>query len=132
MRYLVVGAWNTAFGYGLFALLTYLLRDSFPASYMIASLLSSLISITVSYLGYKWWVFKTPGNYLREWCKALMVYSGSVVVGLLLLPPAVLAVTAVTRDPVSAPYIAGALLMGVNVLMSFFGHKKITFKPRPR
>ena len=28
---------------------------------------STVINITVAFLGYKWFVFKTKGNYLREW-----------------------------------------------------------------
>ncbi len=128
LRYLVVGIWNTVFGYASFALLTYWLTPLIPASYMVASLLSSLVNITVSFLGYKWWVFKTQGNYLREWLKALMVYSGSIAIGLVLLPPTVAAITWLTQDPVKAPYIAGAALMGFNVLISFIGHRRFTFR----
>jgi putative flippase GtrA/ADP-ribose pyrophosphatase YjhB (NUDIX family) len=128
LRYLLVGVWNTVFAYASFALLTYWLTPLMPASYMVASLLSSFLNITVSFLGYKWWVFKTKGHYLREWLKALMVYSGSIAIGLALLPPTVYAITRLTHDPVKAPYIAGALLMGFNVLISFFGHRQFTFK----
>src|ERR1022692_5119661 len=58
-RYLLVGAWNTLFGYGTFALFTAVLNPVVPHSYILASLLSSLLNITVAYLGYKWFVFKT-------------------------------------------------------------------------
>ncbi len=64
-RYLVVGIWNTAFGYATFALFNLLLEGRVPASYMVASLLASVINITVAFLGYKWFVFKTRGNYLQ-------------------------------------------------------------------
>jgi len=127
-RYLIVGIWNTAFAYGSFALFTFWLAKYMPASYMAASLLSSILNITVSFLGYKWFVFKTKGNYLKEWSKCLMVYSASIVLGLALLPPAVLAVSYLTKNPSSAPYIAGALLMGFNVIISFVGHKKFSFR----
>lgn len=127
-RYLIVGVWNTAFAYGSFALFTALLDKYIPASYMVGSLLSSLLNITVSFLGYKWFVFKTKGNYLREWFRCLMVYSGSIVLGLILLPPTVLLVTHATDDPKSAPYIAGALLTVFNVIISFVGHKNFSFR----
>ncbi len=127
-RYLLVGFVNTAFAYGSFALFTAFLDKYIPASYMAGSLLSSLLNITVSFLNYKWFVFKTKGNYLREWFRCLMVYSGSIVLGLILLPPTVLLVTHATDDPKSAPYIAGALLTVFNVIISFVGHKNFSFR----
>ena len=66
-RYLLVGIWNTGFGYGLFVLFTYLLSKRWPEyGYIPASLLSSVFSITVAFFGYKLYVFKTKGNYLQE------------------------------------------------------------------
>ena len=41
-RYLLVGACNTVFAYGTFAIFTYVLGHYIPASYMVASVLSSL------------------------------------------------------------------------------------------
>jgi putative flippase GtrA len=127
-RYLLVGAWNTAFGYVLYVAFVALLSSRIPYSYIVASLLASVLNITVAFLGYKWFVFKTKGNYLREWIRCVMVYSGVIVLGLALLPPLVFMVSNITHKPKTAPYIAGALLMGVNVLISFFGHKKISFR----
>jgi putative flippase GtrA len=127
-RYLVVGIWNTAFAYGTYALFTALLDRYVPASYLAGSLISSVLNITVSFLGYKWFVFKTRGNYLREWLRCLVVYSGSIALGLVMLAPTVLLVGYITGDPRSAPYIAGALLLGVQVILSFLGHKKFSFR----
>ena len=127
-RYLAVGIWNTAFAYATFALFTALLDQYIPASYLAGSVLSAPLNITVSFLGYKWFVFKTKGNYLKEWWRCVMIYSGSIALGLALLPPTVLVVRYVTDSPRSAPYIAGALLMGVQVILSFLGHKKFSFK----
>ena len=127
-RYLVVGIWNTLFGYGTFAFFTAVLDRYIPASYLAASLLSSVLNITVSFLGYKWFVFKTPGNYLKEWVRCLMVYSGSIALGLVLLPPTVLVVSYLTSRPSAAPYIAGALIMGLQVVLSFLGHRNFSFR----
>jgi putative flippase GtrA len=131
-RYLLVGIWNTAFAYGTFALFTALLAPHMPMSYVAGGLLSSLLNITVSFLGYKWFVFKTKGNYLREWARCLMVYSGSIILGLALLPPLVLAVKYATGNPGAAPYIAGALVTGAQVILSFLGHRKFSFRERQR
>jgi putative flippase GtrA len=126
-RYLVVGLWNTAFGYGTYALCVFLLEGRVPAAYLVASLLASLLNITVSFLGYKWFVFRTRGNYLKEWLRCLMVYSGSIGLGLVLLAPAVYLVEHVTGDARSAPYIAGAVVLGVQIVASFFGHQRFSF-----
>ena len=127
-RYLVVGVCNTAFAYGSYALFTALLDRHIPASYMAASLISSILNITVSFLGYKWFVFKTRGNYLKEWIRCLTVYSGSIALGLLLLPPTVLMVSHLTGDPRAAPYIAGALVLASQVILSFVGHRHFSFR----
>jgi putative flippase GtrA len=127
-HYLAVGACNTAFAYGSYALFTALLDHYMPASYLAASLISSVLNITISFLGYKWFVFKTRGNYLKEWVRCLTVYSGGIALGLLLLPPIVFLVGRLAGDPRAAPYIAGALVLGSQVILSFVGHKHFSFR----
>jgi putative flippase GtrA len=127
-RYLMVGLWNIGFGYAAYAFFTAIIGPHIPHAYLAASLIASLVSITVAFLWYKWFVFKTRGNYWREWTRALTVYSTVVALGLILLPPTVFLVSRVTRNPKSAPYIAGALLTVVNAVVSFLGHKKISFR----
>jgi putative flippase GtrA len=124
LRYLAVGAFNTAFGYGLFALLTYL----FHGRYIAASLLANLIAITVAFLGYKWFVFKTKGNYWKEWIRCVGVYSTMMIFTLAALPVLVTLLERIAGHPALAPYIAGALLTGCTVVMSFFGHKRFSFR----
>ncbi len=130
-RYLLVGAGNTLFGYGTFALLTALLDRVMPHGYILASVLSSVLNISVAYLNYKWLVFKTKGNYLREWARCVAVYSGGILIGAALLPVVVFAIRHATRVDAAAPYIAGALLIGVNAVYSFLGHKNFSFRASP-
>jgi putative flippase GtrA len=129
-RYLIVGGANTLFGYGTFALLTALLTGVIPYAYVLASVVSSVINITVSYLNYKRFVFKTKGNYLREWLRCVAVYSGGIAISAALLPVLVLAIKRGTRLDSAAPYVAGALLMGLQTIYSFIGHKKFSFRPQ--
>jgi putative flippase GtrA len=128
-RYLLVGIWNTLFAYGMFALLTAVLTPLIPYGYMWASFVSALLNITVSFLGYKWFVFKTKGNYLREWLRCIVVYGSGIVLGLLALPVLVTLIRHKTRFNAQAPYIAGAILTAITVLYSFLGHKKFSFRP---
>jgi putative flippase GtrA len=127
-RYLLVGAFNTLFGYSLFAVLNYGLQDLGSYSYMLASLLSNLIAITVAFLGYKWFVFKTKGNYLKEWIRCMGVYGGGMLLTLAGLPVLVpLLRRAMLHRPQAAPYVAAAIMAVVVVIVSFFGHKYISF-----
>src|SRR5208337_5022144 len=127
-RYLLVGTWNTLFGYGSFAFFTAILSSVIPHSYIVASVISSLLNISVSYLGYKWFVFKTKGNYLREWIRCVGVYSGGILFGVVALPVLVTLIRRNTRFFAQAPYIAGALLTAFMVVYSFVGHKKFSFR----
>src|SRR5437773_2180035 len=130
LRYLVVGLWNTAFGYASYAAFTLLLADTIPHSYLVAFLFSSLLNLTVAFFGYKWFVFKTTGNYLKEWLRCIAVYSGSILVSLATLPALVFLIRLQGYDR-AAPYLAGAIVTGVTVIISFFGHKHISFGRRP-
>jgi putative flippase GtrA len=128
VRYVQVGIFNTVFGYSLFAGFTALFESRIPYSYLFASLVSNLIAITASFLGYKWFVFKTRGNYLREWVKSLAVYSGGFFLGLILLPVMVTVLRNFFGFEHAAPYIAGAFLVAINVVLGFLGHKYISFR----
>ena len=128
-RYLLVGAWNTSFGYGSFAVFTAILSPTIPQSYIAALVISSLLNISVSFLGYKWFVFKTKGNYLSEWVRCVGVYSSGIFFGVLILPVLVVNIRHNTRFVAGAPYIAGALLTAITAVYSFLGHKKFSFRP---
>lgn len=128
-RYLVVGLVNTGFGYGIYAGLTALFTPHIPFAYMLASAISSFVNITFSFLTYKWFIFKTKGNYLREWSRCVVVYSSTMITGTLLLPVTVFVLRHITPADRSAPYVAGALHMGATVIAGFIGHKHFSFAP---
>ena len=130
VRYIVVGGFNTVFGYGLFALLTWSFKGLGSFSYMYAAVLANAIAISVAFLGYKWFVFRTRGNYLIEWIRCFGVYGTSALIGLVGLPILVPILRHLLRTPEQAPYIAGALLTIVSVVFSFFGHKNFSFRKK--
>ena len=89
-RYLLVGGFNTLFGYGTFVLTLALLSNAVPQRYLylsapLASLISTPFNITVAYFGYKLFVFRTKGNHLMEWLKCFAVYGTGMIPGLLAL-----------------------------------------------
>jgi putative flippase GtrA len=164
-RYLCVGMFNSVFGYFNFAVILALINKVLPLRFLyltvvLASILSVPLNITVSYLTYKFFVFRTKGNYLGEWFKCFAVYGTGMIPGLV-------AVSALTRvlqslihnhsaslhlfvneverhlsgPPLAflqhiatgramAAYIAGAIFMGTSTIYGFIGHKAFTFRPR--
>ncbi|HEX3986873.1 MAG TPA: GtrA family protein [Acidobacteriaceae bacterium] len=128
-RYLVVGLLNTAFGYSTYAGLTALLTPHIRFAYMVASVISSFLNITFAFLNYKWFIFKTKGNYLREWSRCMVVYGSTAVVTTAALPVAVFLVRRLTAADRSAPYIAYALLTGANIVAGFLAHRNFSFAP---
>jgi putative flippase GtrA len=127
-RYLVVGAWNTLFGYSTFVAFTALMTPMGPYAYLPAMALSNLVNITMAFLGYKWFVFRTKGNYLREWWRCVVVYSSGSAIGFVALPVLVTALRYFTGLGQNAPYVAGALLMGFGLAYNFVGHKRFSFR----
>ena len=163
VRYLCVGAFNTFFGYCTFVIALSLLNQVTPQHFLyltvvLASVISTPFNITVAYFGYKFFVFRTKGNYLSEWLKCFAVYGTSMIPGLVALSALTrLLQTVIHRHAVSlhallssveshlggkplallqhiatgkamAGYIAGAIVIGVSTIYSFIGHKKVTFK----
>src|ERR1700694_5765336 len=130
VRYLAVGACNTIFGYGCFALFTLLLTPILSYGYVVGILFVTLFSITFAFFGYKWFVFRTKGNYLKEWIRCVGVYAGSMFLS---AAPLSFVVGAIRRQPGhdrSAPYIAGTIVLVFSIVFSFFGHRHISFADR--
>src|SRR6266702_2575355 len=166
-RYLCVGVFNTFFGYLSFVVMLTLLNIVLPARFLyltvvLASILGVPLNITVAYLGYKFFVFRTKGNYLGEWLKCFAVYGTGMIPGLVALSALTrflqliihrnaaslhVVLSAVERHLDGRPlaflqhsatgksmagYIAGAILTGVSTIYSFVGHKTFTFRPGKR
>ena len=126
--YLLVGCWNTLFGYLSFVVLTAILSHIMLYSYLPASIISGFVNITMAFLLHKHFVFRTKGNYLSEWSRCVIVYGSGAALNLALLPIIVQSLRHWTRYVEEAPYIAGALLTGFGVVYNFFGHKKFSFQ----
>lgn len=118
IRFLVAGAWNTAFGYGVFVLLFYL---PLKLHYIVVLILSNIISITNAYVCYKIFIFKTHGNYLNEYLRFYGVYGTTFLINLLLLP---FFVEILKIHPV----ISQGMVLSVTIFASYFGHKHFSFR----
>lgn len=117
--YLVVGGWNTVFGYGAFVLLYHYFSDRIHESIILT--ISYILGITNAFIGYKVFVFKTKGNVWREYFRFYVVYGGAFMVNLILLPffMSVLMMNA---------YAAQAVITFVTIVGSYVLHKRYTFR----
>jgi putative flippase GtrA len=133
LRYLLVGVWNTIFAYLLYSGFVLLYSHFLPKHYLpltvvIASISAKPIGITMAFLCYKHFVFHTHGNYLREWLRCFAVYGVGMLPELIALPilTHLFLRFALTHRP--APYLAGAVITVFTATLSYFGHKKFSFR----
>lgn len=131
IKYVIVGGWNTLFGYAVYALFTWLLdtRYNLRYSYMYSFVASNFISISQAFIAHKFFVFKTKGNFWKEYKKGWLVYGSTAFMSFVALPFAVAFFSFVLPEPYKwlDKYIGGIAVTGIAAIGSFFGHKKITF-----
>ena len=117
--YLVVGGWNTLFGYLNFVVLYYFLQARLPV--MVILVISYAFSITNAYVCYRYIVFRSRGSVLREMPRFTSVYLVALAANLVILP------LALRWLPFSA-YVVQALFTIAVVLLSYFGHRHFSFR----
>ena len=130
VRFLLVGLWNTAFAFAVYALLLWLLGTMIPTACfraMVAGGLNTVLCTTVSFLGHKWFVFRTKGNLFKEYLRSYVVFGTISLGALAVLPALVGGIEFLLARKDLAPYIAGAIVQAGTVIASFFGHKQYTF-----
>lgn len=118
LLYLVVGGWNTVFGYGIWALLQFLLGERLH--YLAIVVIAWPIAVLNAYFGYRFLVFRSRGSILRELPRFSLVYVTSLIVGLVALP-ILLAVL-----PFSI-YVVQALLTVAVIVASYLSHRYYSF-----
>ena len=119
IRYLFVGGWNTLFGTGLFALLYWLWGTE--QNYLFIAVPVTIAAVTNAFLCYKWIVFRTRGNYLREYLKCWTVYGSSSLIS---MAGMVLFVEEFGMEPVPANILMTVLC----VIWSYLGHRFFSFR----
>jgi putative flippase GtrA len=133
IRFLLVGVSNTLISLALYSALVILFSHLLPHRGKplivdIASIISKPIAITVAFLCYKHFVFRTHGNYLKEWLRCFAVYGVSTPAELIILPVATNLFLHVTDLRPYAPFLAGVINALIIASYSYFAHKKFSFK----
>ena len=127
IRFLLVGVWNTIFGYLVFVGLDYLFNlfcSPRYVAYMSAAVLANIIAILNAYIFHKFVTFRSPLRGLAmipEFVRFFSMYLFSFFLGLVLLP---VFVELFHLDP----KIAGALLIPITVIISYLGHSRFSFR----
>ena len=121
-RYLIIGLINTIFGYFI-GILNYILFYKLIGIFFL-SLLNNIVSITFSFLTYKYFVFKTKNEFfLSEYLKSYIVYGISFIVGTFFLW---LTLETLKLDI----FIAQFITISLTVIFSYIGNNYFTFKEK--
>jgi putative flippase GtrA len=132
LQYLLVGVCNFLFGYGCYAGFVAVYKQFLPPQDLylavdLASATATPIGVTASFLTYKFFVFRTRGNYLREWLKCMLVYGAASLPGLFILPVVTKLLLMFQSLREVAPYLAGAIVMGGTTIFTYLAHKNFSF-----
>jgi putative flippase GtrA len=121
-RFLVVGGFNTVFGFFNFVWIQALFGHKI--SYMGSFLMSYVLTFTVAFVLHRKVVFKVSGHVWKDLIRFQSVYLIPLTINLVVLP---LLVTGVKVNV----YVAQALAVTFNTLVSYVGHKYVSFR-RPK
>lgn len=118
IRYLLVGAWNTLFGIGIYTLLVLLLGGTIH--YLVLLIPANIIAITESFLTYKYIVFRTRGNGWGEYFRCYAVYGGVALTG-------VGGMFILVDWAGIHPIAANIIITLITVVCSYLGHRFFSF-----
>lgn len=134
LRFLVVGAFNTAVGYGLFLVMLAVFEAmvsnpqtvSLPAwlvanYYLLAQWSAWILSVPIGALTLKHWVFRRGGSAGPQIAKAYLVYLPTLALSSLTLWFAVQVIGL-------SPQMGQLIAIAVTVVFSYTGHKYYTFR----
>jgi putative flippase GtrA len=116
VRFLFVGILNTIFGYAVYAFFIYL-----KIHYFLAQLLSSILAIAHSYLWNKYFTFRSPDRSASEVIRFVSVYAVSYLLNMGIL------FVSIDFFKWNA-YLAGFICLLVTTVISYIGHKNISFR----
>ncbi len=117
--YLVVGGWNTVFGYGAWAVLQFVLGERLH--YLAIVVISWPFAVLNNYLCYRYLVFRSRGPILRELPRFATVYSATLLANLVALP------VALQIWPGSI-YVVQAAFMAIVIVAGYLAHKHFSFR----
>ncbi|WP_433663735.1 GtrA family protein [Nocardia sp. CA-128927] len=122
VAFAAVGGFNTALGIGLTIVWLAVLGDNVPPSVAVAA--AYAVSIVIAFVLHRTLVFRVRGHLLRDFLRFVAVNSGGLLLNMALLELAV----SVWHFP-DKP--AAVVVMALVAVVSYFGHRHISFRRRP-
>ena len=119
LRFLIVGSINTVFGIGLFPVFYYLMNEN-REHYILILSLTHFIALNFSFFTNKFFVFRTRGNYLREYPK---FFAYQLFILIAYLGP----FAALVEIGHLHPIVSQLTLSTTVFVISYFWYSKITF-----
>lgn len=124
LRFLVVGVWNTVFSTGcLWVFENYIPHD--PNSVLQKQLILTLVwvvGVTQNFFTFKLLVFRTKGNWLKEYARMYVTYAVTFVI------QSVLVQVLSARFGLTL-FLANIPVIFIVMILSYLGHKYFTFRP---
>ena len=122
LRFLVVGGWNTLFGYLSFYVLYLLAADRLH--YLIIAILAHFVAVTQSYVMQRRLVFRSDAPVASEFLRFNVSLIGTLLFGLLAMA---LLVEAAGLSPLAAQ----AIVILMSVILSYVLHSRMSFAAPP-
>ena len=126
-KFVIVGIWNTIFGYGIFCLFDTLfawLLSSRSAAYMSAMVLAQVLAVVNAYIFHKYITFKSEAKgkaIIAEFFRFSTTYVVTFCLSLVLLP-------ALVEIGHIHPKIAAAIIILICTVISYLGHSRFSFR----
>ncbi|MCF8198589.1 MAG: GtrA family protein [Sulfuritalea sp.] len=120
LRFLVVGGWNTLFGYLSFYVIYLLTADRLH--YLIIAILAHFVAVTQSYIMQRHVVFRSGAPVTIEFLRFNASHIGTLLFGLL-------SIYILVDAADLAPLAAQAIVILVSVILSYLLHSRISFAP---
>jgi putative flippase GtrA len=118
IRYIIVGVWNTFFGYLIGLVIYYWLQGRIHTLIVVGT--AYIVSITMAFVTHKLFVFRTRGRWFSEYIRSYVVYGASGVFGIVALWGLV--------DGMEIPFwIAQFFVLFITIIISYLGHLRFTF-----
>ncbi len=118
-RFLVLGAWNTLFGYGAFAV-GFLMLGSW-LHYAAIAVLAHALAITQAFLTQRHLVFRSKEPWQMEFLRFNITHLGTFLLGLAGLA---LVVNAFDMHPI----LAQGMVLAVTVVVAYIAHSRFSFR----
>lgn len=127
IKFLVVGGWNTLFGFLAFVALYKVFRKLFSIDYFAytsAQILGTFLAVINAYIGHKYFTFKSNvkgRKMVFEFLRFSLTYGLTFLISLILMP---LLVEVIKIKPI----IAGIFINLIVITASYIAHSRFSFK----